>query len=106
MSITERAIATPGRVVLEPAHQLLDAFANSRRELGGGGVRERHDEDVGDRQPALDERAHDETGDGPGLAGAGVGLEQMEAGEQRRVEHRVRHRFFAFTTSQSASTRA
>ena len=89
-------------------HGLDQAPAYAIRQLARGRAREGHDEDVGRHQRPLEGRAADavqaalampqhqaqvERGDGPGLAGAGAGLDQAAAPQREalRVEHMAGH---------------
>ena len=64
----------------ERGQRSRDALADSGDQLVGRGVREGHDEHLVDAcDRALEQRAQHQTHKGVGLAGAGAGLDQMDA---------------------------
>ena len=79
----------PFEPVVEQALELDDALPDARGKLGGGGVGEGDHQHLLQAETPLDQRAHDQSGDGPGLARAGVGLEQVQAVEDVDIEHRM-----------------
>ena len=62
---------------------LHEALAHAVLQLGARGSAEGDDQQVVELGVALGDQSGDERGDGPGLAGAGAGLEQRGAGGQR-----------------------
>src|SRR2546421_6365447 len=68
------------------AQPLSDAIAELRRR----GVREGDDQDAIDRKLSFDDEAYEKGGDGVRLAGAGAGLDELDATEPdaERIERR------------------
>ena len=85
--LVHAAVRSSFEPVVEQAFELRDAKPDPIGQLGGGGVGEGDDEHAIEIQSALDDRAHDQPGDRPGLSGAGVGLEQLHAVEDVGVEN-------------------
>ena len=77
-----------------------DPFA----ELLAGRPAERHDQHLLERADALGDEAGDQRADGPGLAGAGAGLEQGGAGRQRVADVEGVGRHSAATLSPPVSS--
>ena len=98
--------ADAGEPVRDQALERLDAFPDAARELGSGRAGEGHHQDPIDGELALDQRAHDQAGDRPGLAGAGVGLQQVEAAQDFRREHRMTVHHAARTIERGVAGRA
>ncbi len=78
-----------GDAVGEHLGQLIDPLADSTGQLGGGRNRERDDQDAVDREFAFDQRTQDQSGQRPGLAGPGVGFEQLHPPQDAGRQHRM-----------------
>ncbi|MNQ58640.1 hypothetical protein D3C85_728520 [compost metagenome] len=61
--------------------QLGQAQANAFAQLGGGRGGEGHHQNLADVEPLLQQQPGVQGGEGPGLAGAGTGLDQRATGE-------------------------
>ena len=59
--------------------QVIEYGADALAELLAGGAAEGHDQHPLERHPLLGDEAGDQRADGPGLAGAGAGLDQARA---------------------------
>ena len=68
-----------GAAPLQPRQHLHHALADALAQFGRGGDGEGDDQDLLHLEPLLQHQAQVEAADGPGLAGAGRGLDQVRA---------------------------
>ena len=82
----ERVTLARRRRRAQARQRIDDAAAHPFTQLGGGGVGEGDDQDLLHGQPLFQQQAQVQAADVPGFAGAGRGLDQLDAG-QRAAEH-------------------
>src|SRR5690606_18834572 len=99
VQLIEEVIATLATLV--ERQQLGQARADTLAQFGGGGSGVGNHQDLPDRQLALQKQACVQRGQGPGLAGAGAGLDQRAA-----IERRVMQIEFVHSPSSSPPARA